>query len=107
MLCFGEGEAISVSPEILQYAEQIDPLVGLCVAAGSFGINYLGSLAIRRTSEGKAGVAANLDTTVLFLNALIVYSFVQNPLYVIPDAVGCWLGSYLCIKLDNRKKVKI
>jgi hypothetical protein len=48
--------------------------------------------------------AANTAASMYFLSALGVVSYVNNPLYLIPLAVGSWLGTYVIVKREKAKQ---
>jgi hypothetical protein len=41
---------------------------------------------------------------VLALNAGLVWAFIHQPFFLIPEAVGCFTGSFCAVYLDNRKR---
>mgnify|MGYP001559334685 CR=1 FL=1 len=43
-------------------------------------------------------MAASIGSLMHFLMAFGVLNYVQNYLYIIPVAVGSWLGTYLVVK---------
>lgn len=55
---------------------------------------------IRRISEGNALFAASIGSLITFLGAVIVISYVENKLYIIPLIAGSFIGTFLAIKMD-------
>lgn len=51
--------------------------------------------------------AANIGTIMHFLLAFGVISYTQNWLYVLPLALGSWIGTYLVVKHAKRKKENV
>ena len=49
-------------------------------------------------AEHKPLSAANTGALLHFLIALGVLSYVENYLYIIPIAIGSWMGTYLLVK---------
>lgn len=48
--------------------------------------------------------AANTAASMYFLSALGVVSYVSNPLYLIPLAIGSWLGTYVIVKREKSRQ---
>ena len=57
-------------------------------------------------SNKKAFESATVGALMHFLIAFGVLNYIQNYLYVIPLALGSWIGTYLIVKKDA-KKIKI
>ena len=53
----------------------------------------------------KAFVSATTGALMHFLIAFGVLNYVQNFLYVIPLALGSWVGTYLVVKHDGSSNV--
>ena len=49
-------------------------------------------------------ISATVGAGTHFLIAFGVLSYVQNYLYLIPLALGSWVGTYIIVKNDLRKK---
>lgn len=49
-------------------------------------------------TKNKPIAAASVEATMHFLIAFGVLNYVQNYLYVLPLAVGSWLGTYFVVK---------
>ncbi len=49
-------------------------------------------------AEHRPLAAANTSALIHFLIALGVLTYVDNFLYIIPIAIGSWIGTYLLIK---------
>jgi hypothetical protein len=54
-------------------------------------------------AEHKALRAANTGALLHFLIALGVLSYVENYLYIIPIAIGSWVGTYLLVNKDCKE----
>jgi branched-subunit amino acid ABC-type transport system permease component len=59
---------------------------------------------IRRTSEGKAVSAASFSASIVLLGGLVVLAYVGNMWYLIPAALGAFVGTIITIKFDIREK---
>lgn len=52
-------------------------------------------------TKRKAIAAATTGALMHFLLALGVLSYVQNYLYIVPIAIGSWIGTYLIMKRES------
>ena len=59
---------------------------------------------IRRTGEGKAVAAAVFSAMIVILGGLVILAYVGNSWYLIPAALGAFIGTTLTIKFDLRNK---
>lgn len=59
---------------------------------------------IRRTGEGKAIAAATFSALIVLLGGLVVLAYVGNTWYLIPAALGAFVGTLITIKFDLRNK---
>jgi uncharacterized membrane protein len=80
----------------------------LYVFAAAFVLGYVYSLYIRRTASAiklkERAWASTTGSALYALGAIVVISYVGNPWLLIPAVVGDWLGSFLQMTLDTRKK---
>ncbi len=60
---------------------------------------------IRRTSSGKALSAAFSSSILILVGGLVIVAYVGNQWYLIPAAMGAFLGTILTIKFDSRDKI--
>jgi hypothetical protein len=49
--------------------------------------------------------SANISSIMHFLIAFGVLSYTQNYLYVIPIAMGSWVGTYLVVRYDLKSDI--
>ncbi len=59
---------------------------------------------IRRTSEGKAFSAGLFSALIVVIGAFVIVSYVDNKFYLIPAALGAFIGTIITIKFDIGKK---
>ena len=59
---------------------------------------------IRRTGEGKALSAAFFSSILVLVGGLVIVAYVGNQWYLIPAALGAFVGTILTIKFDLREK---
>lgn len=72
----------------------------------TFGLG-LGAAAVRvlftrRTAEGRASSAAIYHTIISASAAFGTLLYVAHAQLVLPLLVGCWLGTYVSVRLDAR-----
>ena len=61
---------------------------------------------IRRTATGKAFSSAVFGSLLWLMGAGVVLSYVANKWMLIPAVLGSFVGGYITIKIDSRKKRK-
>lgn len=61
-------------------------------------------LYIRRVKDGNPLKSAGWAAVLFSMGAVAVISYTQNPLLVIPSVVGAFLGTYVAVWWDLRKK---
>ena len=52
--------------------------------------------------RGKAFISATTSAVMHFLIAFGVLNYVQNFWYIIPLAIGSWIGTYIVVKMDSK-----
>ena len=57
-----------------------------------------------RVTERRAKLAATSSMFIYILGAIGVLNYVENYLYIIPLALGAWLGSYLVVRHESYRK---
>lgn len=57
-------------------------------------------------SEYHPASASNASALIHLMYALGVLSYVGNYLYIIPIAVGSWLGTYIVVYYKKRREMK-
>lgn len=60
------------------------------------------TLAVNRLEPGRAATTGSL---MYFLLAVGVLNYTHNPLYLFPLVLGSWLGTYVTVEIERRKKV--
>jgi len=61
-------------------------------------------LYIRRTSEGKAIAAAIFSSLIVLLGGFVILTYIGNKWYLVPAALGAFVGTVITIKFDLRNK---
>lgn len=59
---------------------------------------------VRRTGEGKALSAASTGALITFLAAIMVVSYTEDRLYIVPVVLGSFVGTFIAIKIDTRPR---
>jgi|GEM_PF-1014745 len=67
----------------------------------------LWAMYIRRTNLGKALSASSLSAVIVLTAGVVAIEYVNNNWYLIPAALGAFVGTYITIKFDNRQKPTI
>lgn len=60
------------------------------------------TLAVNRLEPGRA---ATMGSLMYFLLAVGVLNYTNNPLYLFPLVLGSWLGTYVTVEIERRKKL--
>lgn len=55
-------------------------------------------------TKKKPITSASVGATMHFLIAFGVLNYVQNYLYVIPLAIGSWIGTYFVVRYDQKSE---
>ena len=64
------------------------------------------TLYIRRTSQGKAFSAASLSFLIFLSGGFVVREYVKNIFYLGFAALGAFIGTWITIKYEIRKRKK-
>ncbi|MFA5871019.1 MAG: hypothetical protein WC842_04020 [Candidatus Paceibacterota bacterium] len=67
----------------------------------------LWALYIRKTNLGKALSASSLSAVIVLTAGVVAIEYVNNNWYLVPAALGAFVGTYFTIRFDNRKKPEI
>lgn len=59
---------------------------------------------IRRISDGKAVSAAIFSSLIVLLGGFVILGYVGNKWYLVPAAIGAFVGTIITIKFDLRTK---
>lgn len=53
---------------------------------------------VQATTEKQAFAAACYSVLLIGLSGLIFFVFISDPIYLIPEAIGAFLGTYITVK---------
>jgi len=62
---------------------------------------------IRKTTQGKAVQAASLSTLIVLLGAFVIINYVENLWYIVPTILGAFVGTYVAVKIAEKRDSKI
>lgn len=82
----------------------IDPLTWIAVFGCAAGIDVLSVWFTTSANRGEALKAAVVSAGLLVLSSITLYTFVENPLNLIPEIAGAALGTYISVKRDHRRQ---
>jgi hypothetical protein len=71
-----------------------------------FIFDILSTLYLKAVSELKAAKASNLSTILYLMSVYGTIEYINNFVYIIPIAVGGYLGSYITIKWIKKQGEK-
>lgn len=99
----GSSPVWSTNMNLQQHWDTVDPLIALAVFVAYFIVDALYARYTLHVNQYKASSAATTGALMHFILAFGVLNYVQNYLYVIPLAVGSWLGTYAMVRLEKHK----
>jgi uncharacterized membrane protein YfcA len=73
----------------------------LYIALDAIYSNYVFSL-----NRLHAVNTANFSAALIFLTGLATFEYVHNLWYLLPMCVGAWIGSYVSVRVEKKKKKK-
>jgi hypothetical protein len=62
----------------------------------------LWSFLVRKSNQGQAGKGAAAAVLLFLMNSVLIKSYVLNSYFLIPAALGTFLGHFVFISLDRR-----
>jgi hypothetical protein len=82
------------------------------VNAGTASLIFLATLCsdilwafyIRRTNHGQAFAAATFSLLIALLGGFAVTEYVENAWYLVPTALGAFVGTIITVTWDSRNK---
>ncbi len=83
---------------MLQHWQEFDLLTAFLILVVYIVVDGMYAYYTLKVSEKKPVHAATSGALMHFLLAVGVLSYVQNYLYIIPLAVGSWIGTYIVVK---------
>lgn len=81
--------------------------IALLIFVAYFVVDALYAHYTLSVTKRKPFAAATTGSFMHFILAFGVLSYVQNFLYVIPLAIGSWIGTYIVVEKERRKSIKL
>ncbi len=81
-----------------------DAKVALSVFVGSFLLDILWTLGIRRAMQGNALQSALFSGSITLVGGFVITEYVGNHWYLLPSALGALVGNYVSVKIDSLRK---
>lgn len=94
---------ISFEP-LHQAISAFKPAIALGVFLAYLIVDALYAYYTLAVTQARPAVAATTGAVMHFLLALGVLSYVQNYLYIIPIAIGSWVGTYLVVRHEQENR---
>jgi len=89
-----------------QHWDAVDPMITLAVFIAYFIVDALYARYTLHVTQYRASSAATTGALMHFILAFGVLNYVQIYLYVIPLAMGSWLGTYVVVRLEKNRSTK-
>jgi hypothetical protein len=86
--------------------ENLNLLKALLVFVASGMGDILWTFYILRTSEKRAHPAGLFSALIILTGGLVVITYTGNPWYLIPAALGAYVGTVLAVKYDSYRARK-
>ena len=64
----------------------------------------LWAIYIRRVTDGKSLSASTLSAVIIIAGGLVAIEYISNNWYLLPAALGAFVGTFFTIKLDKKKE---
>lgn len=87
---------------LLEHASNFNWLLALGVGVAYFIVDAMYAYYTLAVTQRKAVTAETTGALMHFLLALGVLSYIQNYLYIIPIAIGSWLGTYYIVSKERK-----
>lgn len=70
----------------------------LAVFAALFALDFVWARYTHAMTEHRAARAAHYATAIILLSGFGITQYANEPLYLIPAALGAWLGTYVAVR---------
>lgn len=97
----------TIIEKILWAWNDLDLLLVAGVFVAYFIYDVLYAYYMISVTDLKPGHAASFGSVLYIIGAVGVLSYVENFLYTVPIVVGGWLGTYIAVQMEKKKKEKI
>lgn len=83
---------------------QVDILKAIVVFLVTAVSDTLWAVYIRRVTDGKSFSASTLSAIIIIAGGLVAIEYISNNWYLLPAALGAFVGTFFTIKFDGKKK---
>lgn len=90
--------------DIVGYWKEFSWGMAFLVFIAYVALDILFALYTLAVSELRPIQAANTGALMYFLLGFTVFSYTRNPLYIPSVALGSWIGTYVVVEYQRRKK---
>ncbi len=90
---------------LISQAHNINPYLAIIIFLAYVLIDGMYAYYTIAVTKRKPVVSATVGSLMHFLIAFGVLNYVQNYLYLIPLALGSWVGTYIVVKSDLKKNM--
>ncbi len=84
--------------------EKFDIKIALMIFSAYFAIDAMYALYTFSVVKKKPLTSSSIGALMHFLLAFGVINYVQNYLYIIPLAMGSWVGTFIIVSREKRKE---
>lgn len=88
--------------EILSHWQSFDFKVASIVFVAYLLVDAMYAYYTLAVTKNKPVAAASVGATMHFLIAFGVLNYVQNYLYILPLAIGSWIGTYFVVRYSSK-----
>jgi hypothetical protein len=99
--------ANNIIPIIADHWRTFDYTVALLILVTYILVDGMYAYYTIAVVEKKPLLSANVGSAMHFIIAFGVINYVHNFLYIIPIAIGSWIGTYLVVKRSSSSSVTI
>ncbi len=93
--------------DLLTHLQSFDIKIAVVVFAAYLLVDAMYAYYTITIIKKRPVASATVGALMHFLIAFGVLNYVQNYLYVIPLALGSWVGTYLVVKRDSRQDKQV
>lgn len=68
--------------------------------------DYIWSEWMKSVSENKPFRAGLFSVGTVLAGSFVIISYIENPKYLIPACLGAFVGTYISVKMNERKQKK-
>lgn len=80
---------------MMERLQSLDPLAVVGIGLTAFAINYLATAEIIAIQKREAFKAGLLSAVNCLLGSILLYAFVNDVAYAVPELIGTFVGTYL------------